>query len=141
MTRWTPAASPEADQYWPQWRGPLATGASPTAHPPTEWSEQKNIKWKVKLPGSGTATPIVWGDKIFIQTAIPTGKKIEPPAVANADAPAADAPAATPPAPAAVWKIRPAQRRPSRHKGIGRKGRQMQRAQTQKAQMPKDRAE
>ena len=98
MARWTAAASPEADQYWPQWRGPLATGALPTAHPPTEWSEQKNIKWKAKLPGSGTATPIIWGDKIFIQTAIPTGKKIEPPAVANADAPAADTPAAAPPA-------------------------------------------
>lgn len=60
---------------WPGWRGPLANGAAPTATPPTEFGEQKNLKWKVAIPGSGTATPIVWGDKIFVQTAIPTGKR------------------------------------------------------------------
>lgn len=55
---------------WPSWRGPLANGVAPQADPPLEWSETKNVKWKVKLPGQGTATPIVWGDKIFILTAI-----------------------------------------------------------------------
>jgi outer membrane protein assembly factor BamB len=76
-----------ADQEWPQWRGPLASGASPDANPPVKWSETENIKWKIKLPGRGTSTPIVWGDKIFIQTAIATGKKVEPPASKEADAP------------------------------------------------------
>src|SRR5262245_3487280 len=71
------------DQSWPQWRGPICTGTSTTAHPPVEWSETKNIKWKVAIPGSGSATPIIWGDKIFIQTAIPTGKKIEAQAAAS----------------------------------------------------------
>ncbi|MDB6136754.1 MAG: signal peptide protein [Verrucomicrobiales bacterium] len=61
---------------WPQWRGPEADGNAPAATPPTEWSETKNVKWKVKIPGSGTSTPIIWGDKIFITTAIPTPKKI-----------------------------------------------------------------
>lgn len=56
---------------WPQWRGPLASGVSLTANPPIEWNETRNIRWKVKLPGSGTSTPIVWDNFIFIQTAVP----------------------------------------------------------------------
>ena len=72
------AAGGEAN--WPQWRGPLANGVAPQGNPPTTWSETENVKWKVKLPGKGTGTPIIWGNQIFIQTAIPTGKKIEPPA-------------------------------------------------------------
>ncbi len=70
------AAAP--DQSWPQWRGPLQTGVAPEANPPTTWSETNNVKWKVKIPGGGHATPIIWGDRIFLQTAIPTGKKVEP---------------------------------------------------------------
>ncbi len=69
------AAELDPAQQWPNWRGPLANGSAPTATPPTEFGEQKNLKWKVTIPGSGTATPIVWGDKIFVQTAIPTGKR------------------------------------------------------------------
>jgi outer membrane protein assembly factor BamB len=65
-----------AEQNWPKWRGPLDTGAAPDASPPITWSEEENVNWKIKLPGRGTATPIVWGDKIFIQTAIATGEKL-----------------------------------------------------------------
>jgi outer membrane protein assembly factor BamB len=65
-----------ADRNWPAWRGPLANGTAPKANPPTVWSEAQNVRWKVKLPGSGTSTPIIWNDLIFIQTAIPTGKKV-----------------------------------------------------------------
>src|SRR6267378_2378517 len=72
------SAKGDADQYWPQWRGPAQTGVAPSANPPTTWSESANIKWKVNLPGSGNATPIIWGDQIFIQAAIPTGQKAEP---------------------------------------------------------------
>ena len=72
------SAKGDADQYWPQWRGPSQTGVAPSADPPTTWSESENIKWKVNLPGSGNATPIIWGDQIFIQAAIATGKKTEP---------------------------------------------------------------
>ena len=64
-------------QNWPQWRGPFQNGVAPEANPPTTWSETNNVKWKVKIPGSGNATPIVWDNRVFIQTAIPTGKKIE----------------------------------------------------------------
>ena len=62
-------------QNWTHWRGPGATGVSPTANPPIEWSEEKNVKWKVKIDGKGTSTPIVWKDRVFILTAIDTGDK------------------------------------------------------------------
>ena len=59
---------------WHQWRGPDATGSSTTAQPPVTWSEDKNIQWKVPIPGYGSASPIVWGNKVFILTAVNTGK-------------------------------------------------------------------
>ena len=70
------AAEPgnDAERYWPQWRGPQATGVAPHADPPLEWSETKNVRWKVKIPGRGSATPIIWGDRVYIQTAIETDK-------------------------------------------------------------------
>ena len=58
------------ENNWPHWRGPHATGAAVNANPPTTWSETENIRWKVRIPGMGHATPIVWEDRIFIQTAI-----------------------------------------------------------------------
>src|SRR6266436_8510792 len=79
------ASSSDANQFWPQWRGPLATGAAPLADPPVSWSESEHMKWKVKLPGSGDSTPIVWADRVFILTAIPTGKKA---AAKSSEAPA-----------------------------------------------------
>jgi outer membrane protein assembly factor BamB len=65
------ASDADGQAYWPQWRGPFATGASDRADPPLEWSETKNVKWKVEIPGRGSASPIVWGDRIFLLTAVP----------------------------------------------------------------------
>ena len=59
---------------WYHWRGPDATGASANAKPPTNWSEDKNIQWKIPIDGYGSASPIIWGNKVFILTAINTGK-------------------------------------------------------------------
>jgi outer membrane protein assembly factor BamB len=82
------AAAPTDARDWPQWRGPIATGAATgQANPPTEWSETRNVRWKVAIPGAGTATPIVWGDQVFIQTAINTGKKGQAAAIEPAAAP------------------------------------------------------
>lgn len=67
-----PAAA--AEHYWPQWRGPLATGVAPHAAPPLSWSETKNVRWKVAIPGSGHASPIVWGDRVFVLTAVLTDR-------------------------------------------------------------------
>jgi outer membrane protein assembly factor BamB len=63
---------------WPQWRGPLATGVSPTGNPPIQWSESKNVRWKAPLPGKGHSSPIVFGDKIFLTAAIPVGDAQKP---------------------------------------------------------------
>lgn len=63
-------AGEKPDANWPAWRGPLGNGVAPKARPPIEWSSTKNIRWKVEIPGRGHATPIVWGDRIYIQTAV-----------------------------------------------------------------------
>ena len=81
------AAEPAAGETWETWRGPAATGGSETAKPVTEWSETKNVKWKVKLEGSGTATPIIWGDKIFIASAVNTKVKAAAEAAADTEKP------------------------------------------------------
>lgn len=62
---------------WHHWRGPNADGTAPTADPPTTWdaASGKNIKWKAELPGRGSATPIVWGDRVFVLTAIKTDRE------------------------------------------------------------------
>ena len=79
-------APDDGDKYWPQWRGPLANGVAPAGDPPVEWSAGKNIKWKAEIPGKGSATPVVWGDRIFVLTAVPTDKrapaKAQPPPTA-----------------------------------------------------------
>ena len=69
-------ASVRAD--WPQWRGPLGTGVAPESNPPVEWDATTNIRWKSPVPGRGHSTPVVWGDTVFLTTAVPTGPKLEP---------------------------------------------------------------
>ena len=58
-------------RQWPAWRGPMATGVSTQADPPIGWSESKNVRWKVAVPGRGTASPVVWGDRVYVLTAVP----------------------------------------------------------------------
>ena len=67
------AQAPEGGD-WPQWRGPLATGVAPSGNPPLRWSETENIRWKVPIPGGGSASPVVWGDHVFVLTAVPAGE-------------------------------------------------------------------
>jgi outer membrane protein assembly factor BamB len=65
--------------HWPQWRGPDFNGMA-RGDAPTKWSDSENIKWKAAIPGRGHSTPVVWGEKIFLTTAIPTGKTAATPA-------------------------------------------------------------
>lgn len=67
-------------EQWGQWRGPLDNGVSTHADPPLSWSEDKNVRWKTPLPGSGNSSPVVWGDLIFLTATIPHGNEINPPA-------------------------------------------------------------
>lgn len=83
---WPGSPQPDVETgNWPHWRGPEANGVAPKADPPLTWDAATNIKWKASLPGRGSATPIVWGDQVFIVTAIPTTRVAEP-----ADLPKAD---------------------------------------------------
>ena len=66
-----------APEFWPQWRGPHGTGVSRSANPPIEWSETKNVRWKVEIPGRGSASPVVWGDRVYVLTAVPGGEALE----------------------------------------------------------------
>ena len=70
--------TPPADQGWMQWRGPLANGVAPHANPPTEWSEQKNVRWKIPLPGKAHSSPIVFGDRVYLTAAVPVGEDLPP---------------------------------------------------------------
>jgi outer membrane protein assembly factor BamB len=70
--------SAEPLDNWHHWRGPLANGTAPKADPPLKWDAKTNIKWKAALPGRGSSTPIVWGDQVFVVTAIDTGKEADP---------------------------------------------------------------
>ena len=56
-------------ENWPQWRGPSANGVSLEANLPVQWSATENITWKLPMPGLSGSTPIVWGDRIFLNVA------------------------------------------------------------------------
>src|SRR2546428_11423305 len=70
------APLPEGD--WPQFRGPGARGVATSTNLPDHWSATENVAWKVEIPGSGWSSPIVWGDRVFLTTAISSGDS-EPP--------------------------------------------------------------
>jgi outer membrane protein assembly factor BamB len=76
------AANGEGDaaNNWPHWRGPIQTGVASAADPPLTWNEAdgKNIRWKTEIPGRGHSTPIVWGDRIFLTTAVQVGNALPP---------------------------------------------------------------
>ena len=55
---------------WPQWRGPDGNGVTTAPNMIIEWGANKNIKWKTPVPGRGHSSPIVWGNYIFLTTAI-----------------------------------------------------------------------
>ncbi len=78
LSRWTlalgisvaclPAWSAAAE--WPQFRGPGGSAVSTEKGLPAEWGPDKNVAWKAKLPGYGWSCPVVWGNKVFVTTAV-----------------------------------------------------------------------
>ena len=60
---------------WGHWRGSTGNGTALEASPPTEWSSTKNVKWKIAIPGRGSSSPVIWGDQVFITTAVPSHGK------------------------------------------------------------------
>lgn len=66
-----PASAPTAsDENWPQWRGPGGDGVVASAALPLTWSSTENVAWKTPVEGRGHSSPVVWGDRIFLTTAI-----------------------------------------------------------------------
>lgn len=53
-------------ENWPQWRGSRLDGISSEKNLPTKWSQTEGIAWRLPLPGSAGATPVVWGDQVFV---------------------------------------------------------------------------
>src|SRR6188472_2807760 len=68
------AQSRPATVAWPHWRGPAHTGVA-TANVPLTWSDTANVRWKIQIPGRGHSTPVAAGDRLFLTTAVPTGRK------------------------------------------------------------------
>jgi len=64
---------------WPKWRGPNETGVA-KGSAPTEWNDTKNIIWKANIPGRGHSSPVLWGDLVFVTTAVPTAEIASGPA-------------------------------------------------------------
>jgi len=63
-------------ENWSNWRGPLHNGSSPEKGLPEKFSKTENVKWSVTLPGPSAATPVIWGDRVFLPTAdLATGKQ------------------------------------------------------------------
>jgi outer membrane protein assembly factor BamB len=63
-------ASTASAGNWPQWRGPDGSGISNEKNLPSEWSPTKNVKWKTPIEGRSHSSPIVWGNRVFLTTAI-----------------------------------------------------------------------
>ncbi len=59
-------------QNWPSFRGPAASGIADGQHPPTVWDAEKglNVRWKTAIPGFGHSCPVIWGDRVFVTTAV-----------------------------------------------------------------------
>lgn len=62
------AARPAAAENWPTWRGPLLNGVSGEKNLPSKWSNTENVRWRLELPGPAGASPVVWGDHIYLTT-------------------------------------------------------------------------
>jgi len=65
-------AAPTTAQNWPSFRGPFARGVADQQDLPTDWDVKtgRNIRWKAEVPGQGHSSPVVWGDKLFVTSAI-----------------------------------------------------------------------
>ncbi len=71
---WTQASG---EGYWSYWRGPAADGMA-VGDAPLNWSDTQNVRWKTDIPGRGSSSPVIWGDRIFVTAAVKTGAEPEP---------------------------------------------------------------
>src|SRR5687767_378630 len=76
---WFIAALPASAENWPQYRGVRASGVDASTPLPTTWNVEtgENVRWQTPIPGLAHAAPIVWGDRIYVATAVQAGAKSE----------------------------------------------------------------
>jgi len=67
-------AQARPDSAWPGWRGPTADGHSPEKDLPRQWSDE-SVEWKTPLKGAGQSSPVIWGERIFLTTALEKGRQ------------------------------------------------------------------
>jgi outer membrane protein assembly factor BamB len=66
----------ESSIHWPRWRGPNADGVADGRKLPIRWSQTENVRWSVKLPGWGTSSPVVYGDRVFVTSHVKDPKSL-----------------------------------------------------------------
>ena len=78
-------SSPNAPRLdaWPTWRGPQGNGTAPRAEPPLRFGPSENLRWKAATPGEGRASPVVWGDLVFLLSAARTDRAPAAPPATN----------------------------------------------------------
>jgi outer membrane protein assembly factor BamB len=79
MLAFSAVCLPALAANWPQYRGPNASGLDDSTALPTTWSAAsgENIRWQTPIPGLAHSSPIVWGDRVYVATAVPAGGKSE----------------------------------------------------------------
>jgi outer membrane protein assembly factor BamB len=84
VTSWGAAATAQ----WPSFRGPSGSGVATAAEPPLAWSvsTSTNVAWRTPIPGLGHSSPIVWGDRIFVTTAVSSAAASRTVALGDSDA-------------------------------------------------------
>jgi outer membrane protein assembly factor BamB len=65
------AGRPATGDDWSHWRGPQGNGVAPEARPPLDFGPGRGERWKVEIPGRGTSSPVVRGERVFVTTAVP----------------------------------------------------------------------
>src|SRR5450756_35616 len=92
------ALAADAPDAWPWWRGPEFNGVA-RGDAPLTWSDKDHIAWKVQVPGKGHSSPVIWGDRLFLTTALTTAP--------TTTVPTGNAPGAAPANPAPAPGRRP----------------------------------
>ena len=65
-----------AAQDWPNWRGPHFNGSADATGLPVRFSPTENVRWSTELPGPSAATPVTWGDHVFVSSSDPAAQQI-----------------------------------------------------------------
>lgn len=70
------AGNPSLAENWAQWRGPSFNGSTTEKNPPAEWSKTENIAWTLDMPGPSAATPVIWGDRVYVSSTDSAAKSL-----------------------------------------------------------------